>query len=199
MSTTQPDFEALLTRMNALEELNRKMRLFGSLAFLVLTAVLGSSLGYLALRGTVRADEFVVEDLHGKVRATLGPDGLRITGDDAVSNIRLIATGKDELLLMTDAGGKGRIYLDSSRDLKSTWLSLTAEGGAVGLRVDRDGKRVDLQDESSSPQASLTYVNRMGPALTLGDERVQDQAIMTGNGIEFWDVSRKLIWAAGRK
>jgi hypothetical protein len=195
--------EALLTRVNALEKQGRKMRFIGSLAFLCLLAMLSLVFSYVVFRKTIKAQEFVVKDSQGNVRGTLGLNGLRvtnglsITGSDGTSRIQLAVVGKDDALLMTDADDKIRVYLGSAPGIKTTTLSLTAEGGAVDVTVSPNGREVDLQDEIGNFHSTLESSKR-GNFLTLGYSNSKEEGIMSSNGIEFWDRNGKVIYAAGK-
>ncbi len=194
--------EALLTRVNALEKQGRKMRFIGSLALLCLLAMLSLVFSYVVFRKTIKAQEFVVKDSQGNVRGALGLNGLRvtnglsITGSDGTSRIQLAVVGKDDALLMTDADDKIRVYLGSAPGIKTTTLSLTAEGGTADLKVSPIGGEVDLQDESGNSHATLESMKH-GSSLTL-DYSDTEQGIMTSNGIGFWGRNGKDIYSAGK-
>jgi hypothetical protein len=174
------------------------MRFIGSLAFLCLLAMLSLVFSYFVFRRTIKAQEFVVNDSQGNVRGALGVKGLTIIGSDGTSQIQLISIAKDEALLMTDAGGKVRIYLGSAPSIKTTTLSLAAEGGTVDFKVSPIGEEVDLQDEFGDSQATLESMKH-GSSLTLGCcSGAKEQGIMTTNGIGFWDTKGKVIYAAGK-
>ena len=81
---------------------------------------------------------------------------------------------------------------------KSAMLSLEGEQETAELSVTRLGRRVDLRDELGISHATLASI-KLGPALTLGDPQIEDNASMTGNGIGFWTKGGKVIYAAGRK
>jgi hypothetical protein len=198
MSAQSVDFETLLTRVNALEKQSRKVRLIGSLSFLCVLITLSLVVSYLVFRRTIKAQEFVVKDSQGNVRGTLGLNGLTVKGSDGTSQIRLFASGKSEGLLMTDADGQVRIYLNSMPDVKTTMLSLSAEGGSVDIKVSPIGREVNLQDELGGSQVTLESA-KYGPSLTLGHMGTKEQGIITSNGIGFWDREGKVIYAAGRK
>jgi hypothetical protein len=159
--------------------------------------MLSLAFSYFVFRRTIKAQEFVVKDSQGKVRGTLGLIGLSITGGDGTLNVRLAATAKGEVLLMTDADGKVRVYLDSMPDVKTTMLSLAAEGGTVDVEVSPIGREVDLQDEFGGSHATLEP-KKHGSSVTLGYSDTEEQGIMTTNGIGFYDTKGRVIYAAGK-
>jgi hypothetical protein len=156
-------------------------------------------ISYVAFRRTIKAQEFVVKDSQGNVRGAFGLNGLTITGSDGTSNIRLVAGSQGEVLLMTDADGKGRIYLDTldTLDRKTTMLSLSAEGGSVDIQVSPNGREVNLQDESGDFHSTLES-SRRGNFLELGYSKTKEEGIMSSDGIEFWDRNGKVIYNAGK-
>src|ERR1017187_467838 len=159
MSAQSVDFETLLTRVNALEKQSRKVRLIGSLSFLCVLITLSLVVSYLVFRRTIKAQEFVVKDSQGNVRGTLGLNGLTVKGSDGTSQIRLFASGKSEGLLMTDADGQVRIYLNSMPDVKTTMLSLSAEGGSVDIKVSPIGREVICRMSWEAPKLLLNLRN----------------------------------------
>jgi hypothetical protein len=90
----EPTLDALTRRLDRLERENRRLKVVGVLALLGLVSVALMGQAVLSDAPIVEAQTFYVRDRVGKVRATLGADGLSIM--DASGAARVVVSGTSD-------------------------------------------------------------------------------------------------------
>jgi hypothetical protein len=202
MQLPGPEPERLWEEIRELKKRNRLLVILCSAALLFTWIGMGLLLSGLISRnvGVIKAREFIVVGQDGVVRARLSANqdtsGLTLSGGGKSRATLTVGNGEPNLV-MTDSDGEVRVHVGYWPTLKTARLALSAQEGAVEFGVSPLGTEIDLKDARGDSHASLSYM-RLGPSLSLGDEQVEDQGIMTGNGIGFWTDKGTMIWHAGR-
>jgi hypothetical protein len=170
MTSQTPDIQTILERLEKLERHNRRLKRAGALALVVVSAVL--LMGQAAPKSRiVEAEEFVVKDSSGKMRAVFG-----VAGKDA-----------PRLLLFESGGGFSKLgptgfslfdakvfplaKLETGDDGPSLFLSQVS-GESVGLAVFKGSP--GLKVKTGKGGAFLT-VAPYGPDLWLTDEKDKER------------------------
>jgi hypothetical protein len=127
-----PAMEALVQRLEKVEQQNRKLKMVGVVVLSL--AVAGMVMGQAMPRARiVEAEGFVLKDGAGKVRAELSvvKDGSQLTlGDEnGTTRVALIVGKVGPLLALADETGKFRAWLVAHKD--GPVLNLLDENGKV--------------------------------------------------------------------
>ncbi|MFI5342135.1 MAG: hypothetical protein ACHQ7N_20145 [Candidatus Methylomirabilales bacterium] len=180
MTAQAPELVAVVARLEKVERQNRRLRGAG-IAVLVLAAA-GLLMGQ-AMPKTriVEAEEFVLRDAAGKVRAMLG------------------ATKDWEGLNLYDENDRVRVRLDLRKD--GPGLTLYEENGKVraDLGAIKAGPRLILYDENGKPRAGLS-VGLLGPGVYLAAEDGVPRVWLAAwknirPGLVLLDENGKTIWS----
>jgi len=139
---TEPTLDTLTRRLERLERQNRWLRRVSLLILLgaVVTPLMGQEPPHRPFR-TVEAEEFVLRDARGQVRATLGttqnPSSafLRLHNDDGKQRARISVSGDGTSSLeVMDSSDRVRVLV-GVRDHGSPRLWLGNEGGKIIWRA----------------------------------------------------------------
>lgn len=168
MTSQETAIEAVLERLTKLEKQNRRLKRTG-VAVLVAAASL-AFMGQASKNKTVEANEFVLRDSAGRVRASLSVDSL---------------LGAAELVLF-DIKGRERVVLASATTLpdSGTALLLADSQGRQRLRISAEdslGGTLDMLNENGAPVTTLDTSWAKLPVLTADN-------IMTPNLILATDI-----------
>ncbi len=159
MHPTQPDWERVLGRLNAveaeLETLRRsRRRAQGLAAALGVAALAAWTLAAAAMRPAIKAQSFVLTDLSGATRAVLGlrngqPSLSLLDGNNQVRAL-LEVSAKGPYLRLLDGNGRLRASL-SATDMGPALTELDANGQVrVGLGDLGGGPNLTLLDDKGS-------------------------------------------------
>lgn len=203
--TTEERLESLERELAHVKRHNRRLVVFALVAAgvaVVAAAWIGTPGKVLAESGAkalkvVRANEFILEDADGKVRATLGVDkdgsGLRLRDENGQiraglyvsADIPLDVAGKGRANLVVTKGGPGLYLLDENGGLRAwlqafgdwSMLQLFDEKGKARawLNVVKDSSMLALQDRNGKDRAQLS-VDKDGPRGNLCDEMGMSRA-----------------------
>jgi hypothetical protein len=172
MTTSESDLGELRERMTKLERQNRRVKQLGALALIAASSLL--LIGQTATRNTIEANEFILRDNGGKIRARLYVDEkfekyptaqfvlFDKEGKQAVDieSGSLGSTGGT--LKLADEHGQDRVYLSGSSGIGGT-LSLLNEKGFPGSVLHTDFAEL--------PTVTMKVVKTSFLALQTKDER----------------------------
>jgi hypothetical protein len=168
METSTPSLQSLAGRVKRLEKQNRWLRRAG-LAVLFLAAAVGV-MGQARPSRVVEANEFVLKDSAGRVRARLSMEGTNrptLSFYDENSHIPASLAGGDEpFLVLNRAGSNEQVSLGANKTLYG--LALYDKTIRVGLSVQKGVPGLDLFDESGKRRAAIT-APPTGPTFNLTD------------------------------
>lgn len=167
METPTPSLQSVSDRLARLERQNRWFKRAG-FALLLLAAAI-AVMGQAGASRVLEANEFVLKDSAGKVRARLSMETAdRPTLTFYASNgllPALLAGGDEPFLVLNRAGSNEQISLSANKAFyglglydKALRVGLSVQKGAPGLDLfDENGtRRVELTDDSSGPKFNLT-------------------------------------------
>jgi hypothetical protein len=192
MTSQTPDLAAVVERMEKLErELRVEKRRNRWLLVVVGLAAVGVVLAWTLANTTptaqaqgakvIRANQFVLEDENGMIRATL------------------IASKDGPGLAMFDQNGKNRVQLDMDKDGPA--LVMRDENGKnrIGLAATTEGPSVTMFDQNGKGRIILA-ASPVGPALRMFDQNGKDRATLGvmdkgGSWLEMLDQNGKTIWS----
>ena len=218
MDTQTPDLEAVVERLGRVEKQNRRLKVAG-IAALVLIGALMLLAAAPPKPGTIKAERFVLVDKHGRNRAVLAPDqrllgqedqsflGLTLFDEGGKMRVALVAREKDPAnkdagLILLDAEARPQVALGAQTDSAEltfynskgeTPVCLTGSSGGSLTLADRNGKyRISLV-------AGL-------PSILRFDDDENKTRIKLGFPVEgrddfmprlrFYDKDHKVVWQA---
>jgi hypothetical protein len=179
-----------MERVERLEKQNRKLKHAGVVALILAAAVF--LMGQTAQKKTVEANEFILRDANGNLRAALGVDK--------------DGTG----LFLWDAAGKIRAALEVVADEPQLVLYDSAGKQSAALSIYKGVPGLGLFDSAGNPRATLD-VGADGPGLTLSDQEGFEATIGTTDlgttrtgeshktsaaSVVLFDKDKKVIWQA---
>jgi hypothetical protein len=186
MPTPESSLQALASRVAKLEAQNRRLKKAGIASFIIATAII--VMGQAPAKRIVTADEFILKDSAGIVRATLGFAGVSneptLTLIDANRRERAYLT--TEAIEFADRNGTTRVLLGStvaaSAELVEGKTKIVDQGpglifndadkkGLLGLRGISQGASISLygQGPAKGDQQAVLESTANGPSLTLSD------------------------------
>ena len=160
----------VIERLEELEKQNRRMKHVGTIA--VIVAGVALLMGQAAQKKTVEANEFILRDTNGKIRAKLD-----------------IFAGGPHLDLF-DAAGTVRVSLNNSKD--GTGLGLFDAAGKIraGLTVDADADRPELTlSDQEGFEASIGTTELLTP-------RTGESHKTSAASVVLFGKDKKVIWQA---
>ncbi len=220
MGTQEFNCESLRKRVDALEAQNRRYMKAGIVVLIV--AACAVFMAQTTAKRTVEAEEFVLHDASGRVRAKLFMLGdvfpsLALMDKKGVTRATLTAGPQGPGLALTDASGRPRVavsddptegpgllLMDSSGNVR---MQLTAPNDAglqfreangkvrPELQLSDKGPLYRLNDANEQPRLTLG-VSEKGPGLFLVDGTGKPQAVLAGTQKGPWLV---LYDAQGRE
>ena len=173
MKPEASDWQAVVGRLEKLERQNRRMKQTGAVVLILAAAVL--LMGQTSPNRTVEANEFILKDTEGRVRAKLS----------MTENV------VPELILF-DANGTDRIRLGVNPFLGST-LSFYSAGGKSGPL--RDGLTVDLNQMGLAIFDDEGFETRIG-ATDLVTPRTGGTYKTSAASVVLFDKDKKVLWKA---
>jgi hypothetical protein len=218
MDTQTPDLEAVVERLGRVEKQNRRLKVAGIVALVVVGAV-----GLLAAAApkprTIEAERFVLVDRHGE-RAVLAPGqhllgqgepsfiGLTLFDEDGKIRVALGACenspeNESAVLIFFDADKKPQVTLGVTTDHAELTLSNNKGEVPVWLTADDVGGKLDLTDGEGKYRIWLTA--GLPSVLGFADEgdktRIKLGFPVDWNGdsmpcLRFYDKDRKAVWQA---
>jgi len=142
MTPQTSDWQALTGRVEKLERQNRRLKQAGAVALIIAAAVL--LMGQASTSRTVEANEFVLKDASGKVRAKLS-----IVGDLGGVNVAQLAfTDPQGNRLMTLR--ENRLAIESANGQAQINLNLIADNFSILNLIGPDGKHISIGVLSSA-------------------------------------------------
>ena len=147
----------------------------------------------------LRANNFVLEDMNGKPRASLvvGEDGPSLLLIDENGKPRaMLAVLKDgPMLSLLDENGKPRVALAVFKEgPKMVMLDENSKARTI-QKVDEAGPDMEVCDESGKPRVALMVVKN-DPMLSLLDKNGNHRAMLGAQGLIMFDENGKPIWSA---
>jgi hypothetical protein len=155
----------------------------------------------------IRANNIVLEDANGKVRALLtgedeeGRPGLALSDENGKTRVWLHVNETGPTLVMTDETGKPSVWLSVIKS--GPVLRLNGEKAKTGfvLSVIKEGPQLGLHYESDMPRAVLS-VTSDGPSLDQRDENDMRRSRLAvtkdGPALLLFDENGKLRFDAGK-
>ena len=136
----------VIERVEILEKQNRRLKQVGAAILVVIISTV--AMAQAPRKRTVEAEEFVLRDTNGKMRATLamspeGP-GLVLFDSNGTARAMLEAVREGPRLTLHDANGQSRVGLTAFRVGEALGLSDANGMVRAGLFVTRDGPRLML-------------------------------------------------------
>lgn len=165
-----PELQAITERVQKLERENRWLKRAGLSVLMLAAAAL--LMGQARPSRTVEANEFVLKDAVGKVRARLSMEEtdrptLTFYGKNALIPASASLAGGDEpFLVLHRAGSNGQVQLSANAHFLG--LGLYEKAIRVGLAVQKGVPALDLFDENGKSRAAIT-APPTGPTFNLTD------------------------------
>ncbi len=173
--------DTLTPRLDRLERENRLLKIGGAILLLGLAAV--GAMGQVlpkAIPKVVEAEQFVLRDTKGKIRA-----GLEVRAAGAPGLVLYDQNGKARAALNVLADGSPGLVLADQTENPRAILTLPADDGAP---------RLHLSDRNGKIRAMLN-VDTRGPSLTLWDQNGNIRASLdidtSGPSLALWDENRE--------
>jgi hypothetical protein len=186
MQLHDPTVQALAERVAKLETQNRRFRKFGIAALVVASAV--SVMGQARTSRVLEANEFVVKDNSGTVRARLSVDTTNrptLTFYDEKNHISASLGGGDEpFLTLFRAGTNEVVQLGANRAFYG--LGLYEKEIRAGLSVQSGNAGLELFDESGKPRVSIESNKNTGEFILLGGSADKKSAMLSNSGVSMW-------------
>jgi|SRR5215469_3467139 len=174
MAENTSELSRIMSRLEQVEKENRTLKSLGTVILLALGAAL--LMGQSRTGRTVEAENFVLRDNRGNVRATLGielEDRPTLTFKDARGlPLVSLAGGDDPFLTLKREGGQEQVQIGVNKDLYG--LAIYGEpkgaikGTRVGLGVWKGIPSLTLYDENGNERAAV-QTEQSGPSLRLSD------------------------------
>lgn len=218
MTQQNSEGRELMERVERLEKQNRKLKQAGAVALILAAAVF--LMGQAAQKKTVEANEFILRDTNGKLRAALDiyQGGPRLALYDAAGNVRGAldvfeygpglflsnAAGLPQVGLIVDAKGSefsmsSHQFLDRDGLVKGGLVKLSVGAGGPGLELVR-GAAGEEQSATLS-ESQLAISDQEGFKATIGTtDLVTPQTGETHKtsaaSVVLFDKDKKVIWQA---
>jgi hypothetical protein len=201
---TQPDVKSLCIRVERLEKQNRRMKRTGVVAILSAVVLLVSGQAKVDNKKTIEANEFVLKDENGAVRAKLGM-GFVFPLKDAPGLV-LYNEGGHERAAVAASEEQALIRLSSSGSITSS-TSSSMWAGVPG----KDGSGVGVTGPSGVIRMNLDGVVYSGPQIGLQDKEGYETQIgktdlvVTKTGkteqtsaasVVMFNKEKKVLWSA---
>ena len=171
MMTQTSDWSVVMERLEKLEKQNRGLKQAGAVALIVVAAIL--LMGQAATKKTVEANEFILKDASGKVRAKLfmkeGPD-----------------------LVFYDSNGKDLAWLGVHPLLGPTLSFYSANGKSGPLR---DGLAIDLNQTGLAIFDDSGFETRIGSTDLITAATGETHTTSAASVILF-NKDKKVLWKA---
>ena len=156
MRTPESSLEALANRVAQLEAQNRRLKKAGVASFIVAAALFAMSQA--PAKRVIEANEFVLQDASGKMRARLSMDmkdkpALTFFRDQTTPTASL-AGGDEPFLLLTRAGTTEQVQLGANKDFVG--LAIYEKEISAGLSLQYGIPGLDLFYENGKPHVTLT-------------------------------------------
>jgi hypothetical protein len=174
MQTPESSLEALAIRVAKLEAQNRRLKKMGIASLVAAAAII--AMGQTPTKKVIEANEFVLQDASGKVRARLSMEftdrpTLSFYNDKSTITASL-AGGDNPFLTMQRVGNTGQVELAAGKDFVG--LGIYEKEIRAGLSVQKGVAALDVYDEKGRPQMSLAGPTTVagsttGPGLTIRD------------------------------
>jgi hypothetical protein len=198
----QADVKSLYERVERLERQNRWMKRMGVAAILSAGVLLVSGQAKVDTKKTVDANEFVLKDTNGVVRAKLGMGVVLMTKgpglvlyDDRAQQMATFATSDEE----------ARIYLGSSGSIpnstsSSIWAGVPGkDGSGVGITGPSGVVRMNLDGMIGGPQIGLLdkegYETNIGKTDLVSRKTGKTEQTSAASVVMF-DTEKKVLWSA---
>jgi len=199
-----PDVKSLCERVERLEKQNRWMKRMGVVAMLSAVVLLVSGQAKVDTKKTVEANEFVLKDTNGVVRAKLGM-GLAFHLKNGPALI-LYDDGEQQRVSVAASEGQAQITLTSSGPLtsftsSSMWagvpgkdgsgVAIIGPAGIVRMNLDAPlvgGPQIGLQDK----EGYETHIGKTDLVFTKSGKTEQTSAA----SVTMFDKEKKVLWSA---
>jgi hypothetical protein len=211
---SQPDVKSLFERIERLERQNRWIKRMGTVAVLSVAVLLVSGQAKVDTKKIVEANEFVLKDTNGAVRARLGM-GLVFTMKNGPSLVLYDGDGVQQRVWVATSEGQAQINLTSSGPLTSfTTSSMWAgvpEKDRNGTAHLGDGSGVAITGPAGVVRMSLDGPLVGGPQIGLQDKQGYEtdigktDLVFTNSGkkqqtstasVVMFDRDKKVLWSA---
>lgn len=181
MTIETPEYAAILERLTRVEQENRKLKRAGLAILLVIAAFILTA--QVLPTKVVEANEFVLKDASGKVRARLW-FGVQPTSSPSMTMFDFYdAEGKELAYLGTDSSSHdANLKLGGEEGQGSVWLGATGQGAGISLKT--SGNPRDGIGLSAYPGASSVFLDGKMSWLTLEDTANASKTIRPWNGQE---------------
>jgi hypothetical protein len=176
MDSHVSDFKNIQDRLAKLEKQNRRFKQLGAAALVLVASLV--AMGQAPSRKTVEANEFILRDSSGNIRArlsidertALAPAQFALFGTDGGQKVTLnsgLAKIDGGSLRLTDDQGKDRVWLSSSDSLGGR-LSLLGEKGETLLSGGQaETNAFILRDDGGKMRATLFVTSKDTTGITL--------------------------------
>jgi hypothetical protein len=186
MQPHDPTVKALAERVAKLEAQNRRFRKAIIAALVVASAV--AVMGQVRTSRVLEANEFVLKDNSGTVRARLSADTTNrptLTFYGEKNHISASLAGGDEpFLALFRAGTNELVQLGANRAFYG--LGLYEKEIRAGLSVQNGNPGIELFDESGKPQVSIEADKKTGEFITLGGTAGKESAMLWNTGVSIF-------------
>jgi hypothetical protein len=200
----QPDVKSLYERVDRLEKQNRWMKLMGVVAILSAVVLLVSGQAKVDAKKTVEANEFVLKDTNGVVRAKLGmglvfplKDGPGLVLYNEGGHERAaVAASEEQAQIRLTSGGPVTSFASSSMwaglpGKDGSGVAITGPSGVVRMNLDGaviGGPQIALQDKEG-------YETHLGKTDTVFTKSGKTQQTSAASVVMF-DKEKKVLWSA---
>ena len=197
----QSDVKSLYERVERLEKQNRWMKRMGVVAILPVVVLLVSGQAKVDTKKTVEANEFVLKDTNGVVRAKLGM-GVALLTKNGPGLVLYDEQGQERASVAT-WGEQAKIYVSSggSTTSSSMWagmpgkdgsgVGITGPSGVVRMNLDGavvGGPQIGLEDK----EGFETHIGKTDLVVTKSGKTEQTSA---ASAVMF-DKEKKVLWSA---
>jgi hypothetical protein len=188
--------QALTERIAKLEVQNRRFRKAAIAALVVASAL--AVMGQAPTRRVLEANEFVLKDASGTMRARLSMEmtdrpTLTFYRDKTHSSASL-AGGDEPFLVLNRAGTNELVQLGANRTFYG--LGLYEQEIRAGLSVQNGNPGIELYDEAGKPQVSIEADKKNGEFITLGGTPGKQSAMFSNVGAVLFGKDKEVLWSA---
>jgi len=186
MRDLESDLESLSSRILKLEANNRRLKKAGIALLLVALGV--SAMAQAPPKKAIEANEFVLKDASGNVRARLSMEGdnrptLSFYKDKTTLTAALEG-GDAPTLVLSRAGSTDQVQVSTNASFAG--MAIYGKNVRAGLSVQKGVPALDLFDAEGNSQVSLS-ASSLKPGLTMNDHKNNSFLSLTASGFTMND------------
>jgi len=203
MALQESNYAVIVDRLEKLERQNRQMKLAGAVALVLAASVV--LMGQVPVTRTVEANQFILKDGDGKVRADLAvnANGAGLTLYDPSGKVRamLTVTPAGPGLSLHDAKGHSRVLVGADDTEDSFAVGFNDEKGTqrVALGFQHETGKLYFFDTNQRPRIGLLAAEQLA-GLTIFDDTGEVRGVYGMDRgrpvVRLRDENGKVVWQA---